>query len=342
MESSKELQQEFLDDIVKISPLIEDYMAAKLFELEVEYQDDVGQLTIFNLVLGMILGELTTMGIEIFGGSDIYNDPEKITLIKYLRSIFDLEAMRELLIRSEDFRNDIESASADWDEENVVHSVAQFATATFPLSTEWEYIEKRSLEHVASTHNLERHLLRIIEAVENGTFSDNEEDELINQYTQEVSAQRSRFIQHIQTLRKDLQDIEGVVNHSANMIIDESLLTYDVDLINNMHPDHILLYLNPDDPHPAYRSDKQDDIQLVNHHKRLHTHHVECLLVKELLTNEVTHDAPYVVLLVADGYRDPWSVEDNIKVFEEYTKPLNLSVAMLEHARRWIKLIAKQ
>ena len=341
MNSSEELQNGFLADIVDISPLIEDYMAAKLYELEVEYSDGVDDHVLFNLVLGMVLGELSTMGIEIFGGTDIYNDPTTIELIKVLRSEFDIKNLRRTLLDKDDFKVAIESASQEWDEDNIIHTVSAIAIGLFPLSTKWKFIHDNSL-NCASTHSLERHILRLIDSIESGVFSDNEEDELIARYTEAISMQRAKFINYVSILRKEVNVIEDVVRHEANIILDEALMTYDIDLINNMHPDNIGIYLDRKDPHPAYRGDGQEDIELVKHHKRLHNHHVECLYAKKMISGTLSQDAPYILLLVADGYREPWTYEQNIDAFEKYTKPLNLSDTAMDYARQWIRLISSQ
>jgi len=341
MYSSEELQDQFLDDIVEISPLIEDYLAAQLYELEVEYAEDISDETKFNLVLRMVLGELSTIGIEIYGGTDIFNDTEKIELIKVLRKEFDIWNLRTTLMSSEDFRNSVESSSRDWDEENIVHVISSIARDIFPLSTTWEYINNMALEHVASTNNLHQHVMRLIESIESGVISNNEEDELISEYTKQISFQRVRFIQHIEALRRDLLDFQDIDNYKVNMVLDDALMTYDIDLINNLQPDQISIYLDDADPHPAYRSDGKPDVRIVEHHKKLHTHHAECLLLKNLLTGDFNSDVPYVALLVADGHREPWTIEKNIQTFREYTKDLKLSAVLNATADRWMKLITK-
>lgn len=342
MDSIEVIQSEFVKDMQEVSPLIEDYMAAELYQLELDYaESDPGDDVIFNLLLTMVIGELTTMGIDVLGGTDIYNDPIKIELIKVLRSEFDIRNLKRLLARSEDFRNAIDSASGDWDEENIVKVVADIAKEIFPVGTRWEYIANLALENIVSTHSLERHILRLIEHIENGTYTDSEEDDLVIKYTSAISEQRSRYIRNVGMIRRDIIDIEGIVQYKADILLDKSLISYDIDLINNMHPDYILVYLDPKDPHPAYRADGQPDIELVGHHKRLHSHHAECLGYKNLITGELSNDAPYVLMLVADGYREPWSEEKNIAYFLEYVKDLNLSSEIITLAKRWFSMITR-
>jgi hypothetical protein len=342
MESSETLHQAFLDDIVDISPLIEDYMAANLFELEVEYSDGIDTSVLFNLVLGMVIGELTTMGIEIMGGTEIYEDPKKIELIKVLRREFDIRNLQRTLMANESLRSAIQSAASDWDEENIVNTVALLAKNSNPLGTTWDFIAKHSLKDVVSTHNLERHILRIIENIENGVFSNTYEDENIVNYTIAVAEQRLRFIRYVSLLRSNLIKIPNIMLERANMVIDEAILTYDIDLINNIDSESVAAYLDPQDPHPAYRADGSPDIQLVEHHKRLHYHHTECLVAKHIIQGVINEDAPYAMLLVADGYRESWSFEKNIEVLRSYIKDLKLSDECISLMEQWMKVLTIQ